>query len=32
MMFMKGQITGETEVKGTRDTGRGGLRVYVIEE
>jgi len=31
MMFMKGQITGETEVKGTRDTGRGGLRVYVIE-
>lgn len=31
MMFMNGQITGETEVKGTRDTGRGGLRVYVIE-
>ena len=31
MMFMKGQITGETEVKGTRDTGRGGLRVYIIE-
>ena len=32
MMFMNGQITGETEVKGTRDTGRGGLRVYVIED
>ncbi len=31
MMFMEGQITGETEVKGTRDTGRGGLRVYIIE-
>lgn len=31
MMFMNGQITGETEIKGTRDTGRGGLRVYIIE-
>ena len=26
-----GSITAETEVKGTRDTGRGGLRVYLIE-
>ena len=31
MMFMEGSITGETEAMGTRDTGRGGLRVYVIE-
>ena len=31
MMFMEGRITGETEAKGTRDTGRGGLRVYIIE-
>lgn len=31
MMFMEGQLTGETEAKGTRDTGRGGLRMYTIE-
>ncbi|MDD4200294.1 MAG: DUF111 family protein [Eubacteriales bacterium] len=31
MVFMEGQITGMAEVKGTRDTGRGGLRVYLIE-
>jgi len=27
-----GSIIAETEAKGTRDTGRGGLRVYLIEE
>ena len=27
-----GSITAEAEAKGTRDTGRGGLRVYLIEE
>lgn len=27
-----GSIVAETEAKGTRDTGRGGLRVYLIEE
>ena len=32
MMFMEGQITGETEVRGTRDTGREGLRMYIIEK
>ena len=32
MMFMEGRITGETEAMGTRDTGRGGLRVYIIEK
>ena len=32
MMFMEGQITSETEAKGTRDTGRGGLRMYIIEK
>ena len=31
MMFMEGRLTAETEAKGTRDTGRGGLRVYIIE-
>ena len=31
MMFMNGQITGEAEATGTRDTGRGGLRMYIIE-
>ena len=32
MMFMEGSITGETEAVGTRDTGRGGLRAYIIEK
>ena len=32
MMFMEGQITGAVEVNGTRDTGRGGLRAYLIEK
>ena len=27
-----GSIIGETEIKGTRDTGRGGLRAYLIEK
>ena len=31
MMFMEGQLTAETEARGTRDTGRGGLRMYIIE-
>ena len=32
MMFMEGQITGAVEVTGTRNTGRGGLRAYLIEK
>ncbi|MCQ2545588.1 MAG: LarC family nickel insertion protein [Clostridia bacterium] len=32
MMFMEGQITGAVEVAGTRNTGRGGLRAYLIEK
>ncbi|MDO4869063.1 MAG: DUF111 family protein [Bacillota bacterium] len=29
---LMGRITAETEAKGTRDTGRGGLRIYLIED
>ena len=32
MMFMEGQIKAAAEVTGTRDTGRGGLRAYLIEK
>lgn len=32
MMFMEGTITAAAEAEGTRNTGRGGLRAYLIEK
>lgn len=32
MMFMQGSITAQAEAEGTRNTGRGGLRMYLIEK
>lgn len=32
MVFLEGDITAECEAFGTRDTGKGGLRAYLIEK